>query len=116
MTPDNVKKNEVIAIHRLSTSATQTNFIKGSGIFKKVSFYPKKPQIVILTASKVVVFNLEDLITVKKLTSGDNTYSTMTVHPHEPYIMVGSDTSKVNSSLFSCSASIWTSAQSLTNR
>lgn len=95
VSPDNIKKNEVISIHRLSKAATQTNFIKGSGIFKKVSFFPKKPQIVILTTGRVVVFNLEDMTTVKKLSSGDNTYSTMTVHPHEPYIMVGSDNSKV---------------------
>lgn len=60
-----------------------------------MSFYPRKPQIVILTTSKVVIFNLEDMSTVKKLSSGDNTYSTMGVHPHEPYIMVGSDNSKV---------------------
>jgi hypothetical protein len=79
----------------LSKAATQTNFIKGSGIFKKVSFYPKKPQIVILTTGRVVVFNMEDMATVKKLSSGDNTYSTMAVHPLEPYIMVGSDNSKV---------------------
>jgi hypothetical protein len=58
VSPDNIKKNEVIAIHRLSKAATQTNFIKGSGIFKMVSFYPKKAQIVILTSSKAVIFNL----------------------------------------------------------
>jgi hypothetical protein len=56
--PDNAKKNEVVAIHRLSKAATQANFIKGSGIFKSVSFYPKKPQIVILTTGRAVVFNL----------------------------------------------------------
>ncbi len=56
--PDNPKKNEVIAIHRVSKAASQTNIIKGSVIFKKVSFYPKKPQIVILTAAKVVIFDL----------------------------------------------------------
>lgn len=95
VSPDNIKKNEVISIHRISKAATQTNFIKGSGIFKKVSFFPKKAQIVILTTGRVVVFNLEDMATVKKLSSGDNTYSTMSVHPHEPYIMVGSDNSKV---------------------
>lgn len=93
--PDNIKKNEVVAIHRLSKAATQTNFIKGSGIFKSVSFYPKKPQIVILTTGRVVVFNLEEMATSKKLSSGDNTYATMAVHPHEPYIMVGSDNAKV---------------------
>lgn len=79
--PDNDKKNEVIVIHRISKAASQTNFLKGSGLFKKVSFYPGKPQLVILTTSKVVIFNLEELTTVKKLTSGDNTYSTMSVHP-----------------------------------
>jgi len=72
----------VIAIHRISKAATQTNFIKGSGIFIKVVFYPKKPQIVILTTAKVVIFNLEELSTVKKLSSGDNTYSSMAVHPY----------------------------------
>jgi len=70
--------------------------LKGSGLFKKVSFYPGKPQLVILTTSKVVIFNLEELSTLKKLTSGDNTYSTMSVHPSEPYIMVGSENSKVS--------------------
>lgn len=90
----------MITIHRLSKAANQTNFIKGSGIFKKVSFYPKKAQIVILTTSKVVVFNLEDMATSKKLASGDNVYETMSVHPSEPYIMVGGDNSKVNYFLF----------------
>ena len=99
--PDNSKKNEVISIHRLTRAASQTNFIKGSGIFKKVSFYPGKPQIAILTATRVVIFNLEDLITTKKMSSGDNTYSTMSVHPSEPYIMVGGDNSKVTIYLFS---------------
>jgi hypothetical protein len=79
--PDNVNKNEVIAIHRLSKAATQTNFIKGSGLFKMVSFYPKKTQIVILTSSKAVVFNLESLNTLKKLASGDNTCCKIAVHP-----------------------------------
>ena len=79
--PDNSKKNEVISIHRLTRAASQTNFIKGSGIFKKVCFYPGKPQIAILTATRIVIFNLEDLVTIKKMSSGDNTYSTMTVHP-----------------------------------
>jgi hypothetical protein len=114
--PDNVKKNEVVSIYRLSKAATQTNFIKGSGIFKRVSFYPKKPQIVILTTGRVVVFNLEEMVTAKKLSSGDNTYSTMAVHPLEPYIMVGSDNAKVYFPLFSCSATTWTSAPSLTSR
>ena len=95
MAPDNPKKNEVITIHRLSKAASQTNFLKGSGLFKKVSFYPGKPQIVILTTSKVVIFNLEELSTVKKLSSGDNTYSAMSVHSSEPYIMVGAENSKV---------------------
>ena len=93
--PDNVKKNEVIAVHRISKAASQTNFIKGSGIFKKVSFFPKKPYIIVLTGAKVVIFNLEQLVTVKKLSSGDNTYATMSVHPSEPYIMVGLQNSKV---------------------
>lgn len=79
--PDNPKKNEVISIHRITKAATQTNFIKGSGIFKKVSFYPKKPQIVILTTAKVVIFDLEQLTSAKKLSSGGNTYSCMSVHP-----------------------------------
>lgn len=114
--PDNVKKNEVVSIHRLSKAATQTNFIKGSGIFKKVSFYPKKPQIVILTTGRVVVFNLEEMVTAKKLSSGDNTYSTMAVHPLEPYIMVGSDNAKVYFPLFSCFVMIWISAPNLTSR
>ncbi len=56
--PDNDKKNEVIIIHRLSKAASQTNFIKGSGLFKEVAFFPGKPHLVILTTSKVVVFNL----------------------------------------------------------
>ena len=56
--PDHPKKNEVVSIHRLSKAATETNFIHGGAIFKKVSFYPKKPQIVILTQSKIVVYNL----------------------------------------------------------
>jgi hypothetical protein len=96
----------VISIHRISRAATQTNFIKGSGLFKKVGFFPGKPQIAILTAAKLVLFNLEELTTIKKMSSGDNTYSTMMMHPHEPYIMVGGDNSKVNFVLFSCIASI----------
>jgi hypothetical protein len=95
--PDNAKKNKVIVIHRVNKAASQTNFLKGGGLFKKVSFYPGKPQLVILTTSKVVIFNLEELSTIKKLSSGDNTYSMMSVHPREPYIMVGSDNSKVTS-------------------
>ena len=59
--PDNEKKNEVISIHRISKAASETNFIKGGNIIRKVYFYPKKPQILILTTSKVVVFNLEKL-------------------------------------------------------
>jgi hypothetical protein len=106
--PDSAKKNEVVAIHRLSKAASQTNFIKGSGIFKRVGFYPGKPHIVILTAARVLVFNLEELATLKKFSSGDNTYSTMAVHPHEPYIMVGGDNSKVTIHLFSFSATTWT--------
>lgn len=58
MSPDSQKKNEVVAVHRISKAASQTNFIKGSGIFKKVSFYPKKPYIIILTGGKVVIFDL----------------------------------------------------------
>ena len=100
--PDNSKKNEVISIHRLSRAATQTNFIKGSGIFKKVCFYPGKPQIAILTAARIVLFNLEELSTVKKLSSGDNTYSTMAIHPYDSFIMVGGDNSKVFFCIFSC--------------
>ena len=106
--PDNSKKNEVISIHRLSRAATQTNFIKGSGVFKKVGFFPGKPQIVILTATKLIIFNLEELVTYKKMSSGDNTYSTMAVHPNEPYVMVGGDNSKVTLGSLSCTASIWT--------
>lgn len=56
--PDNQKKNEVITIHRISACASETNFIKGGSIIRKVHFYPKKPHILILTNSKVVVFNL----------------------------------------------------------
>lgn len=80
----------MVGVHRISKGASQTNFIRGGGIFKKVSFFPKKPYIIILTGAKVVIFDLEELVTVKKLSSGDNTYSTMSVHPSEPYIMVGS--------------------------
>ena len=47
--PDNEKKNEVISIHRISKAASETNFIKGGNIIRKVYFYPKKPQILILT-------------------------------------------------------------------
>ena len=93
--PDNAKKNEVVSVHRLSRAASQTNFIKGSGVFKKVCFYPGKPQIAILTASRIVLFNLEELNTVKKMSSGDNTFSTMTVHPYDSFILVGADNSKV---------------------
>lgn len=91
----------MISIHRFSKAASQTNFIKGSGIFKKVSFYPGKPHIVILTAARVVIFNLEELVTLKKFSSGDNNYSNMVIHPHEPYIMVGGDNSKVILKIFS---------------
>ena len=59
--PDNEKKNEVIAIHRISQSSSERNFIKGGSIIRKVQFYPKKPHILILTNSKVVYFNLEKL-------------------------------------------------------
>lgn len=97
----------MIAIHRLSKAASQTNFIKGSGIFKKVSFYPGKPHIVILTAARVVIFNLEELVTLKKFSSGDNTYATMGVHPLEPYVMVGGDNSKVHLFSFSYTAMTW---------
>ena len=108
VTPDNIKKNEVVAIHRLSSAATQTNFIKGKGIFRSVSFFPKKPQIIILTTGRVVIFDLEELSTVKKLTSGDNTYNCMAVHPYESYIMVGSSSNKVPVGRCSCCATIWT--------
>ena len=40
------------------------------------------------------------MATSKKLASGDNVYETMSVHPSEPYIMVGGDNSKVNEFLF----------------
>ncbi len=81
MCPDNEKKNEVISIHRISTSESRRNFIKGSNIIRKVYFYPKKPHILILTNSEVVYFNLEKLVKIKKLSAGTNTYSCMSVHP-----------------------------------
>lgn len=93
--PDHSKKNEVISIHRISKAASETNFIHGGGIFKKVSFYPKKPQIVILTQTRVVVYNLEQLNIVKKLSAGSNMYSCMDIHPEGSYIMTGSENQKV---------------------
>ena len=63
-------------MHRLSKAASETNFIHGGAIFKKVSFYPKKPQIIILTQSKIVVYNLEELSIVKKLSAVETLVST----------------------------------------
>jgi hypothetical protein len=80
----------VVSIHRISKAASETNFIHGGAIFKKVSFYPKKPQIVILTQSKVVIYNLEQLTIAKKLSAGSNLYSCMDIHPEGGYIMTGS--------------------------
>lgn len=94
--PDHPKKNEVVSIHRLSKAATETNFIHGGAIFKKVSFYPKKPQIVILTQSKIVVYNLEELTIVKKLSAGSSLYSCMDIHPEGSYIMTGAENQKVH--------------------
>ncbi len=93
--PDHQKKNEVISIHRLSKAASETNFIHGGAIFKKVSFYPKKPQIIILTQSKIVVYNLEELSIVKKLSAGASLYSCMDIHPEGSYIMTGTENQKV---------------------
>ena len=93
--PDHQKKNEVISIHRLSKAASETNFIHGGAIFKKVSFYPKKPQIIILTQSKIVVYNLEEISIVKKLSAGSSLYSCMDIHPQGSYIMTGSENQKV---------------------
>lgn len=105
--PDNEKKNEVICIHRLSNSSSVNNFLKGGSIIRKVHFYPKKPQILILTNSKVVLFNLEKLEKVKQLSAGTNTYSCMSVHPEGGYIVVGSESQKVY--IFLCSYSATTS-------
>lgn len=59
-------------------------------------FYPKKPQILILTNSKVVLFNLEKMEKMKQLSAGTNTYSCMSVHPEGGYIIVGSESQKVS--------------------
>ena len=106
--PDNEKKNEVISIHRVSKAGSETNFIKGGHIIRKVYFYPKKPQILILTTSKVVVFNLEKLEKVKQLSAGMNNYSCMSIHPEGGYIVVGTDSQKVFNLLCRFYVMIWT--------
>jgi hypothetical protein len=87
--PEEAKKNEVISIHRISTSGTEKNFLKGGGIIKKVLFYPGKAQILILTSTKVVLFSLEKLEKLKQLSSSGNIYSCICVHPLGGYVLVG---------------------------
>ena len=93
--PDHNKKNQVISIHRITTSGSQKNFIKGKGIFKKVHFYPNKPQILILTSLSVIMFSLVKLQKIKQLTVGGATSFCMGVHPTGEHIIVGTQSHKV---------------------
>ncbi len=104
----NPKKNEIISIHRISQAASETNFLQGKGIFKQAYFYPKKPRIIILTQSKVVLYNLDELCIHKKLASGFNELECMAVHPFGGYIMAGGSNNKVRVGLFSWCASMMT--------
>ena len=48
-------------IHQLSTCETQKPFEKAKGVINKAYFHSRKPILILLTGSKVFLYNLQKL-------------------------------------------------------
>ena len=107
-------KSDVVIMHQLSKCASQKPFNKSKGLIKKAYFHTRKPHLIIMTNSNVYIFDLKKQEISKKLKSGADWNSSLSIHPHGDNLVVGSEDKKVIIKLFSYYGMIWIWEISLT--
>eukprot|EP00828_Plagiopyla_frontata_P030545 TRINITY_DN3983_c0_g1_i4.p1 TRINITY_DN3983_c0_g1~~TRINITY_DN3983_c0_g1_i4.p1 ORF type:complete len:270 (-),score=27.45 TRINITY_DN3983_c0_g1_i4:126-842(-) len=95
VSPTAEKKNEQVFIHCMSKGATQRPFSKSKGIVEKVQFHTLKPWLFLLTKKNVYVYNLQKQELVKKLISGAQWNSALSIHSTGSNLIVASQDKRV---------------------
>jgi ribosome biogenesis protein ERB1 len=77
-------------IHRLSQKQSQNPFKKNKGQVQCVAFHPTNPFFFVATQRHIRVYNLMQQSLVKKLMSGTQWISSISVHPGGDNLIIGS--------------------------